>query len=111
MAFIVLLTEDAAKDLNDLYTYIYWQTWQALSPAGQQALLAMTLAGPRGSRFTHLVAVSELEPDILNQALTELVAFSLLEVGGDLEERRYSIHRLTETFLLTEIANISPKEI
>ncbi|NIP25291.1 MAG: hypothetical protein GWN55_14600 [Phycisphaerae bacterium] len=39
----------------------------------------------------------------MSQALDELVALSLVEVGGELERRRYRIHRLTETFLLTEV--------
>jgi hypothetical protein len=36
-------------------------------------------------------------------ALTELVKRSLVDVRGTLVEPRYAIHRLTETFLLTEV--------
>jgi hypothetical protein len=35
--------------------------------------------------------------------LMNLTRLSLVEVGGDLEHRRYRIHRLTETFLLNEV--------
>ena len=40
----------------------------------------------------------------LNQALDHLVTLSLVEPGGDITRRRYRIHRLTESFLLTEVA-------
>jgi hypothetical protein len=97
------LKQAQGRKITELYTYIYWQSWQALSDAGKQALLALPLASPRGSTLTHLAAVSELELGELSQAVEELITFSLVEVGGDLDNRRYSIHRLTETFLLTEI--------
>ena len=54
--------------------------------------------------FTQLAAVNELDADQLNDALDQLVTLSLVEVRGDLADRRYRIHRLTETFLLTEVA-------
>ena len=58
----------------------------------------------QGGTFTQLKTVSELTTSDLHQALEQLVKFSLVEVRGDIEQRRYSIHRLTETFLLTEVA-------
>lgn len=97
-----------SRKITELYTYIYWQSWKALSDIGRQALLALPVASPRGSTLDHLAAVSGLENGELSQALEELVAFSLVEVGGDLEQRRYSIHRLTETFLLTEVTQWLP---
>lgn len=97
------LRQARGQKITELYNYIYWQSWQALSDAGRQALLSLPVASPRGSTLSHLSAVSGLEPGDLSQALEELVSFSLVEVGGDLETRRYSIHRLTETFLLTEV--------
>jgi hypothetical protein len=97
-----------SRKITELYTYIYWQSWRALSDAGRQALLALPVASPRGSTPDHLAAVSGLERGELSQALEELIAFSLVEVGGDLEHRRYSIHRLTETFLLTEVTQWLP---
>ncbi len=38
----------------------------------------------------------------LSQSLRQLAALSLVQISGDLEDRRYIIHRLTETFLLNE---------
>lgn len=90
------------KKTEELYTYIYWQAWQTLCPAGRAVLLGMPLA--QGGTLAQITVLNKLEADELNQALELLVALSLIEVGGDIEQRRYYIHRLTETFLLTEVA-------
>lgn len=97
------LKQATGHKITELYSYIYWQSWQALSDVARQTLLTLPVASPRGSTASHLAAVSGLTAGELSQALEELIAFSLVEVGGDLENRRYSIHRLTETFLLTEV--------
>jgi hypothetical protein len=102
------LRQAQGRKVTELYTYIYWQSWQALSDVARQALLALPVASPRGSPLDHIAAVSGLELTELGQALEELSTFSLIEVGGDLENRRYSIHRLTETFLLTEVTQWPP---
>jgi hypothetical protein len=95
------LKQTQSKTIDDLYTYIYWQAWRGLDETGQQVLLVMPLA--QGGTFDQLVAVSEIEKKELDHALKQLVKLSLVEVGGDLEQRRYRIHRLTETFLLHEV--------
>lgn len=102
------LKQAKSKKIEELYTYIYRQSWQALTEEGRRLLLAMPFTAGQGSDFTHLAAVSGLAPPELSQALEELIALSLVEVGGDIEQRRYRIHRLTETFLLTEIAKWPP---
>ena len=43
-------------------------------------------------------------------AVQELRARSLLEVRGSLDEKRYGIHRLTQSFVRTEIAHWPDKE-
>lgn len=95
------LKQAQGKRTDELYTYIYWQAWQALAPASRQVLLAMPLA--QDGTLAQLIALSELEADGVNQALEQLMALSLVEVRGDLEQHRYRIHRLTETFLLNEV--------
>jgi transcriptional regulator with XRE-family HTH domain len=89
------------KTVDELYTYIYWQAWQALNEPSRATLLVMPLT--QGGSLDQLRTVSELEPELLDQALAHLTALSLVEVSGNLEERRYYIHRLTETFLLNEV--------
>ena len=95
------LRQAQGKRTEALYTYIYWQAWQALIVAGQQTLLTMPLA--QGGPFAQLLALTGLDAATLHQALDNLIKRSLIEVSGNIEERRYRIHRLTETFLLTEV--------
>jgi transcriptional regulator with XRE-family HTH domain len=96
------LEQARGQKTDELYTYIYWQAWQTLDPAGRETLLVMPLV--QGGTWHQLAALSELDEDILNQAVEQLVTLSLVDVSGDLEQRRYHIHRLTETFLLNEVA-------
>jgi hypothetical protein len=96
------LRQAQGEKIDELYTHIYWQAWHALDDTSQKALLAMPLA--QEGDFTQLAAVSKLGVDGLNKALDQLVTLSLVEVYGNLKDRRYRIHRLTETFLLNEVA-------
>lgn len=95
------LRQANTKTVEDLYTYIYWQAWELLSPPAKQTLVAMPLAQEGG--FEEVMEESELDAAQAGQALAELTALSLVEVGGDVERPQYGIHRLTETFLLNEV--------
>lgn len=95
------LKQVRGRTIDEMYTYIYWQVWQALDAVSRDVLLVMPLA--HGGNLDQLAAVGKVNGDVLNQALEQLVSLSLVEVGGDLDERRYYIHRLTETFLLEEV--------
>jgi len=95
------LKQARGKKIDDLYIYIYWQAWHMLDPASQQTLLVMPLA--QDGTLDQLLILSQLELDDLSHALQQLASLSLMEIRGDgLEERRYTIHHLTETFLLNE---------
>ena len=94
------LAQARGKRSDELYTYIYWQAWRSLDPASRQALLVMPLVAD--GTLAQLATISQLERDELEGALQNLMTLSLVQMGGDLEERRYTIHRLTETFLLRE---------
>jgi hypothetical protein len=95
------LKQARGKKTDELYTYIYWQAWQTMDALSRQLLLVMPLA--QDGTLAQLIALSELEADGVNQALEQLMALSLVEVRGDLQQHRYRIHRLTETFLLNEV--------
>jgi DNA polymerase III delta prime subunit len=96
------LKQARGQKIEQLYTYIYWQAWNALDVNSQQLLLAMPLA--QDGDLAQLSAVTSLDAGELDEALERLVILSLVEVGGaDLVERTYRIHRLTESFLLTEV--------
>ncbi len=94
------LQEARGKSVTDLYNYIYWQAWNMLDEVSQQTLLIMPLT--QEGTLNQLLSLCQLDVTDLHQALQQLATLSLVQVEGDLDERRYSIHRLTETFLLKE---------
>lgn len=95
------LKQAQGESIEQLYTFIYWQAWNALSNTAQQVLLIMPLA--QNSTLAHIRAlVPEILTHEVSEAIGQLANLSLLQIGGPIEERRYSIHRLTETFLLNE---------
>jgi hypothetical protein len=91
--------------IEDMYRHVYWQTWQTLSPPARSLLQVMPLVAETGALPDYLQSLSNLTDDQLWPAFQELRSRSLLEVRGTLQEKRYGIHRLTETFLRTEIIN------
>lgn len=65
----------------------------------------MPLVSETGATLDYLQALSGLGEEQLWPALHELRQRSLLEVRGSLHEKRYGIHRLTDSFLRTEIVH------
>jgi hypothetical protein len=104
------LREARGRSVQDLYTYIYWRAWQGLTPQAQDTLTLMPLFAGGGADLTSIAAVSDLDEDDLIDALAVLVRLSLINVSGGLRARRYSIHRLTETFLLQEVIKWQSRE-
>lgn len=89
--------------VEQMYCQIYWRIWQTMSDEAQALLQAMPLIGKFGARTEQMEAISGLSKAQLWPAITELVSRSLLEVQGTPWARRYGIHRLTDSFLQTEI--------
>lgn len=87
----------------DLYRRIYLKTWQTLSAPARALLQAMPLVAEVGGTPEHLRAASGLDEAAFWPALHELIGRSLLEARGTLHAKRYGIHRLTTTFLHTDI--------
>jgi DNA-binding MarR family transcriptional regulator len=86
-----------------LYHFIYWRSWQLLDDQGQRVLAIMPLVAESGGGLDQIAALCELDYNEMTAALKRLVALCLVNVRGTLEARRYSIHRLTETFLLEQV--------
>ena len=97
------LKKGQSGPIEDLYRHIYWQTWQVLSEPARMLLQAMPIVAGSGALPDYLQAASRLSEAQLWPAIQELRQRSLLEVRGTIQEKRYGIHRLTETFLRTEI--------
>ncbi len=88
---------------RSLYHYIYRRTWELLSDSGRRVLMAMTLVSVQGERASWIAKMSMLSPSRFYEGVLELHRYSLLELAGYDEEPRYRLHRLTQTFLLTDL--------
>jgi DNA polymerase III delta prime subunit len=88
-----------SKSVEDLLAFIYDSAWQSLEQNSRQVLLALQLATEEGGRLEQIAAVAELDEDDTATCLQRLATLSLVNVGGDLKEKRYSLHQLTQTFL------------
>ncbi len=84
---------------NDLFNYIYQEIWDNLPDQSKITLLALSQAGESGFTFDHLVEVANLPEDTIEQHLEQLILLSLVDPGGTLLEKRYRLHRLTDSFI------------
>jgi hypothetical protein len=88
---------------TDLYTYIYWQSWRVLSEGAQRVLFTIQRAGDQAD-WSWLAMTGELDDSALAAALQSLLDLSLVQPQMDISgQRAYAIHRLTSTFLRTEV--------
>jgi hypothetical protein len=97
------LRQAAGRRADELYRFVYWRSWQLLSEPARRVLTVMPLVADSGGSLEQIASLSELAEDELGAALEQLVSLCLVDVRGTVEVRRYSIHRLTETFLLNEV--------
>ena len=86
-----------------LYTFIYQRAWLALSDPARQLLLSLLPLSADGEDVAWLREMSFLPPADFDDALGQLRDFSLLETAGPDDAPRYRLHRLTATFLQTEV--------
>lgn len=102
---IVLADLSGARthSVEALYTYLYQRAWELLDASAQDLLLAMPLVSEQGGRLALLATITELPAAELRTALDTLVTLNLVEVHGDLHERRYTIHSLTRAFLHEQV--------
>ncbi|MEM7125678.1 MAG: NB-ARC domain-containing protein [Chloroflexota bacterium] len=91
------LAEIPDDEIDEFYGYIYCESWSLLMPEAQRLLRLLPLTDKAGSE--QLQTISTLSQPKLNSALRQLARMSLIEVSGNIEDRRYFIYRLTETFL------------
>ncbi|MCB0098067.1 MAG: hypothetical protein KDE46_20180, partial [Caldilineaceae bacterium] len=97
------LRQVKGESTENLYAYIYRQAWESLDELGKRILLAMPLVPPAGDDLEFIAAMSEIDIDELARGLNQLVARNLVDARGGLNQRRYSIHGLTRTFLHQQV--------
>jgi hypothetical protein len=96
----------AKSGIDGLYHFLYWQTWNALADPARRLLLSFLPADPEGEDVEFLRIMSGQSDDDFYTALHDLDQFSLLEMSGDAAYPRYRLHRLTVTFLQTDILKL-----
>lgn len=97
------LRQARGQSADDLYRFVYWSSWNLLNDEARRVLAIMPLVAESGGGLEQIATLSTLADEPLTAALQQLVALSLVNVRGAIADRRYSIHRLTETFLLHEV--------
>lgn len=91
-------------DTHDLYRFLFRYSWERLSAPARHLLLHMPLLDTRGVSWEDLAVVSDVALNgHFRRALEELVEVSLLNVGWVRGRVLYSIHRLTEYFILSDL--------
>ncbi|MEZ4518525.1 MAG: NB-ARC domain-containing protein [Chloroflexota bacterium] len=88
---------------ESLYTFIYRRTWMVLDDSARELLLSLLTIAPDGEDIHWLRVMSFLPPDAFDKALDQLLTYSLLQLAGLSDSLHYRLHRLTTTFLQTEI--------
>jgi hypothetical protein len=87
----------------EIYTCIYWNAWSVLNTHAREVLFAIQRAGDQAN-WAWLEMVLDLSDQELANALQQLMDLSLVQPQLNVHgERIYAIHRLTSTFLRTEV--------
>lgn len=103
---ILAAFRQAKVGIDQLYHYLYWQAWRAMSDPARRALLSFLPSDPEGEDLAFLQLMSGEDEETFYAAIRELDSFSLLEVNGDIERLLYRLHSLTITFLQTDILRL-----
>jgi len=92
------------KTVQELYSYLYRWAWNNLSEQSQKILLAMPLLPPEGGDYEQIIAITDMDDNIVHDALEKLISQSLVDVVPGLEQSTYTVHGLTRTFLQEQAA-------
>jgi len=93
-----------SKSYRALYTYIYKESWRNLSANAQRLLLSLLLVAPGGDTLDWIQMNSGGMPaEQFEHAFRELLDSSLIEVNSLQKQTKYYLHRLTYTFLKSNI--------
>lgn len=88
----------------DFYHFVFKQSWDLLSTDSRKLLISMGAFAPGiGGTEEAVKSTSSIPEPSFSAALDELVLMSLVESLGDVENRRYSIHQLTDNFVRSNI--------
>jgi hypothetical protein len=97
------LSKATIGETEAMYRRIFLRAWDTLSVDARTLLKMMPLVTVTGATAQQIQSVTKLSDQRLWVSITELTDRSLLQIKGSLQTKRYTIHRLTEQFLRTEI--------
>jgi len=97
------LGQSQSETEGQLFTYIYRQAWLGLDDNARKLLLSMLLISPDGEDIHWLRSASCLPASDFKQGLAKLRDYNLVEISGTLRNPKYRLHRLTISFLHTDI--------
>ncbi|MEZ4683456.1 MAG: NB-ARC domain-containing protein [Caldilineaceae bacterium] len=98
-----VLTGIQSGTTKHLYTYIYRQAWSLLDQAAQDLLFAIHRVGGEAD-YGWLAMATDLASVSLDEQLRKLYDLSLIQHQRNMTgQPTYTIHRLTSTFLQTEV--------
>ncbi len=101
-----VLDDKSGLQVDQFYKYLYERSWSLLSPAAQRLLVLMPILPTSGGTWDDLLALTGYDEQMLAGCITELVDKSLLNVGG-FPEKTYSIHHLTQHFVMSTKVNLA----
>ncbi len=93
----------AERGKESIYRFLYWKIWNSLSNPSRRLLFTFLTVDPEGEDSKFLEILSSLAPDAFASSFIELDEFSLIETNWIHETPKYRIHRLTSTFLQTDV--------
>lgn len=93
-------------EIEQMYRHIYWKAWHMLDEVAQTVLEIMPLGSQKGMLPEQLQAASGLSRDELLPAIQKLVSLSLIEVTGNIWQKRYAAHQLLISFINSHLLKL-----
>lgn len=98
------LTQARGAKAENLYTFIYQRAWARLDEMARRVWLCLPLLHDQQATASAVAEISEQPVVDVRAALDQLVRLNLVNRHGTLQERFYTIHNLTRSFLQEQVA-------
>ena len=88
----------------EFYRFVFKHSWDLLSLEAKRILVSMSVFDPAtGGAVQMVLQVSKVDETIFYPAMDDLISTSLVNFGGEIGQRRYTLHQLTYYFILSDI--------
>jgi len=106
IAEIITEFKQAKNGVESIYRFLYWKIWNSLSESSRKLLFTFLTLNPEGEDSEFIALMSDLAPGTFASSLNDLDNFSLIETNMFVSVPKFRIHRLTVTFLQTDILKV-----